>query len=99
MSRAGRWLDALRRKVGATSWVPRRAHLARCGVLLTDADDFDESETRAIRSLVRKPLMLNVVIVGGSRTRWESPLERLAQDLGGSVRYLKREIASGSGGR
>jgi len=102
MSRAGRWLDALEAEGRSDHRAGFRDALAfRPDVvyLLTDADDFDQSETRAIRSLVRKPLMLNVVIVGGSRTRWESPLERLAQDLGGSVKYLKREVASGSGGR
>jgi von Willebrand factor type A domain len=58
--------------------------------LLTDADDLDANETRAIRSLIRQPVTINAAIFGGRRTKWETPLKRLVQQSGGSVRYLIR---------
>ena len=100
--RAGKWLGALEAEGRSDHRAGFRDALGfRPDVvyLLTDADDLDENDTRAIRSLVRDRLVLNVVIIGTSRTRWETPLERLVHELGGTVRYLKCEVASGSGSR
>ena len=91
-SRAGTWLDNLLAEGGsdhrggireAISFGPDAIYL------LTDADDLDERDARALRRLLRKPVRLSVAIFG-SRTRpaAESPLERLAREYGGSVRYV-----------
>src|SRR5262245_38085773 len=56
--------------------------------LLTDMDDLDAKETRAIRAMLRRPIRLNVAIVGGRRDRSDSPLERLVRDFGGQVTYV-----------
>jgi len=58
--------------------------------LLTDADDLDAIETRAIRSLIRQPVTINAAIFGGRRTKWETPLERLVQQSGGTIKYIRR---------
>jgi hypothetical protein len=58
--------------------------------LLTDADDLDEKETRAIRAIMRRPVELNVAIFGGGRKETDTPLERLVRDFGGEVRHLGR---------
>ncbi|HKA08216.1 MAG TPA: hypothetical protein VKD71_13235 [Gemmataceae bacterium] len=56
--------------------------------LLTDADDLDVKETRAIRTLLRRPLQLNAAIFGGRRDKADTPLERLVRDFGGQVTYV-----------
>ena len=56
--------------------------------LLTDADDLDVKETRAIRSMLRRPIRLNVAIFGGRRDVSDTPLEGLVHDFGGQVTYV-----------
>lgn len=58
--------------------------------LLTDADDLDEKEVRAIRALFQNPVCLNVAVFGPHRPAGETPLEQLTRDCGGSVRYVGR---------
>jgi von Willebrand factor type A domain len=56
--------------------------------LLTDADDLDAKETRAIREMLRRPIRLNSAILGPRREKVDTPLERLIRDFGGEVRYV-----------
>jgi von Willebrand factor type A domain len=93
VERAARWLADLTAE-------GRSDHRAGCRdalafrpdaiYLLTDADDLDANETRAIRSLIRQPVTINAAIFGGRRTKWETPLEGLTQQSGGTVRYANR---------
>jgi hypothetical protein len=57
--------------------------------LLTDADDLDEREVKAIAELVRLSVSLNVTLfaAGPVRHAAESPLERFVRFRGGEIRY------------
>jgi hypothetical protein len=56
--------------------------------LLTDADDLDAKETRAIREMLRRPIRFNAAIFGARREKADTPLERLVRDFGGQVTYV-----------
>ena len=56
--------------------------------LLTDADDLEEADVRAIAELLRTPVRISVAVFGGIRPAASTPLERLAERTGGSVRYF-----------
>lgn len=92
--RAERWLDALTSE-GRSDHAAgvREALTGRPDVvfLLTDADDLDEREVRAIRALLRDRVYFVAAVFGSSvRPATETPLERLAAETGGSVRYVGR---------
>lgn len=56
--------------------------------LLTDADDLDDAEVRAIGPLLRTPARLTAAVFGGNRPARATPLERLAERTGGAVTYV-----------
>jgi len=53
--------------------------------LLTDADDLEEKEVRAIQALVRDRVLLNVVLIGTPPKESETPLRKLCELTGGSI--------------
>ncbi|HJZ94082.1 MAG TPA: hypothetical protein VKE40_24625 [Gemmataceae bacterium] len=57
--------------------------------LLTDADDLDEREVKAIAGLVRPSVFLNVTLFapGPIRHTADTPLERFVRLRGGLIRY------------
>jgi von Willebrand factor type A domain len=91
--RAGAWLDQLPAE-------GRSNHVAgvRDGlwlhpdaiVLLTDADDLDDGEVRAIAKLMRAPVRLSVAIFGSARPARQTPLERLVREHAGVIQYVER---------
>jgi hypothetical protein len=91
--RADRWLDELlaegssNHRVGIQEalWLRPNALF-----LLTDADDLDEREVKAISSLMREPVYLTAAVFGGGGQTRETPLERLTKETGGGVRYVGR---------
>lgn len=91
--RAERWLDTL---VAEGSSNHRTGMLEAIALhpdavfLLTDADDLDEKEVRAIRLLIREPVSLTAAVFGGTRPKRETPLERLTREMGGEVKYVGR---------
>jgi len=90
---AAEWLDGLMAEGGSNHVAGFRDALwfqPDVVFLLTDADDLDAKETRAIRSMVRRPIRLNVAIFGGRRDGSDTPLERLVRDLGGEVTYVRQ---------
>jgi hypothetical protein len=91
--RAGRWLDSLVAEGSSDHRAGVRDALSLhpdAIFLLTDADDLDEKEVRAIRVLLREPVCLTAAVFGGSRPKRETPLERLTQEMGGDVKYVGR---------
>jgi hypothetical protein len=56
--------------------------------LLTDADDLDVAEVRAINGMLRTPVVLSAAVFGARPSGSETPLERLVNRTGGSVTYL-----------
>ena len=56
--------------------------------LLTDADDVNEKEVKAIRALLRDPVYFSVALFGDSRTKATTPLRELAIEMGGDIRVL-----------
>jgi hypothetical protein len=91
--RAERWLDGLiaegssNHRVG----IQEALWLRPDGIFfLTDADDLDEREVKAISSLMREPVYLTATVFGGERRAQESPLERLTKETGGGMRYVHR---------
>jgi hypothetical protein len=53
--------------------------------LLTDADDLEESDVRAIRTLMRTPVYLTAVVFGSQPATGATPLGRLVDAMGGSI--------------
>jgi hypothetical protein len=89
--RAAEWMDGLMAE-GRSDHIAGFRDALWCQpdviFLLTDADDLDEKETRAIRSLVRRPAQVHAAICGSQRDRTNSPLERLVRDLGGELQHV-----------
>ena len=56
--------------------------------LLTDADDLEESDVRAIAALIRTPVRLSAAVFRGHRPAAVTPLERLVGRFNGSVQYV-----------
>lgn len=93
VERAGAWMDQLQAE-------GRSNHVAgvRDGlwlhpdliILLTDADDLDESEVGGIARLVRTPVRLSVAIFGSQRPATATPLERFVRQIGGTIEYVQR---------
>jgi hypothetical protein len=93
VSRAGAWLDQLRADGGSNHAVGMQEGLwlrPDAVFLLTDADDLDETEVRAIARVMRTPVYLSVAIFGDRRQRAETPLERLVRRCGGAVQHFPR---------
>lgn len=91
--RASRWLDALTAEGSSDHVRGFREALSLHSdavFLLTDADDLDEKEVRAIRALVHEPVHLTAAVFGGARPKRETPLERMTREMRGSVRYVGR---------
>jgi von Willebrand factor type A domain len=91
VEQAGQWLERLTAEGRSDHRAGFRDALAFRSdtiCLLTDADDLDVKETRAIRSLIHQSVTINAAIFGGHRTQGETPLERLVQNSGGNVRYV-----------
>jgi hypothetical protein len=57
--------------------------------LLTDADDLEESDVRAIAALIRTPVRLSAAVFAGHRPAAVTPLERLVGRFDGSVQYVE----------
>jgi hypothetical protein len=93
VSDAGKWLDELVAE-GASDHRAGLREAVACHpnaiFLLTDADDLEEREVRAIRSMLKRPLYLSVAVFGSERPAGETPLERLTGEFGGQVRYVGR---------
>jgi von Willebrand factor type A domain len=93
VGRAGAWLDQLRAEGGSNHVAGMREGLwlrPDAVFLLTDADDLDETEVRAIAKLIRTPVPLSVAIFGGHHRVAGTPLEQLVRQSGGTVRYIPR---------
>jgi hypothetical protein len=89
---ADRWLAALTAEGGSNHRAGFREALAAKPTelfLLTDADDLEESDVRAIASLIRTPLRLSAAVFAGHRPAAVTPLERLVGKFDGSVRYVQ----------
>lgn len=56
--------------------------------LLTDADDLEAADVRAVAGLLRTPVRISAAVFGGNRPAAGTPLERLAERTGGSVQYV-----------
>jgi hypothetical protein len=87
-ARAERWLDGLLAEGTSKHLVGIREALwlhPDAIFLLTDADDLDEKEAKAIRGLLKTPVYLSVVLFGSGQTTGNSPLIRLATEMGGKV--------------
>ena len=91
VERAAHWLKGLpaegqsRHKAGfqeALGWRPDAL------LLLTDADDLEWAEVRAISGMVRTPVTISAAVVTGRRRTSASPLAGLVNRTGGSVTYL-----------
>jgi hypothetical protein len=92
-SRAERWLNDLMAEGSSNHRVgiQEALWLRPDGIFfLTDADDLDEREVKAISSLMRDPVYLTATVFGGGRQMQESPLERLTKETGGGVRFIGR---------
>jgi hypothetical protein len=89
--RAERWLDTLVAEGSSDHRAGVREALSLHPdtiFVLTDADDLDEKEVRAIRVLLRERVCLTAAVFGGSRPKHETPLERLTREMGGEVKYV-----------
>jgi hypothetical protein len=90
--RAGAWLDQLAAEGASKHVLGMREGLwlhPDVVVLLTDADDLDETEVRAVAKLVRTPVRLDVAIFGSRRPALATPLERLVHERGGATQYVE----------
>ena len=88
IERAGRWLDGLLAEGSSNHVAGLREALWQqpdAVFLLTDADDLEEKEVKAIRVLVRDRVLLNVVLFGSGLKTNETPLRRLCEMTGGAV--------------
>jgi hypothetical protein len=88
---AGRWLATLTAEGGSDHRAGFRDALAAKPThiyLLTDADDLEESDVRAIAALIRTPIRVSATVFGGRRGPTRTPLERLTGTTGGSVVYF-----------
>jgi len=88
---ADRWLASLTAEGGSNHKAGfRDAMTARPDqlFLLTDADDLDESDVRAIAALIRTPVRLSAAVFAGHRPAGVTPLERLVGRFNGSVQYF-----------
>jgi hypothetical protein len=56
--------------------------------LLTDADDLEWADVRAIKAQLRTPVVISAAVFGGLRPASGTPLEGLVGRTGGSVTYL-----------
>jgi von Willebrand factor type A domain len=93
VGRAVAWLDQLRAEGGSNHVAGMREGLwlrPEAIFLLTDADDLDETEVRAIAKLIRTPVSLSMAIFGGRHRAADTPLERLVRQCGGTVQYIPR---------
>lgn len=93
VERADRWLGELTaegRSDHRAGFVDALAVHPDMIVLLTDADDLDESDVRAIRSRLRPGVTLTAIVLGGRRAPRETPLDRLTRATGGEVRHVER---------
>jgi hypothetical protein len=89
--RADRWLATLTAEGGSNHRAGfREAMSARPDqlFLLTDADDLEESDVRAIAALIRTPVRLSAAVLAGHRPAAVTPLERLVGKFNGSVLYV-----------
>lgn len=86
--RASRWLDGLIAEGRSEHRLGFREALwlhPNAMFLLTDADDFDEKEVKAIRNLMREPIHLSVALFGSRKSKNQSPLTRLVEDSRGRI--------------
>ncbi len=89
--RAGRWLDTLFAEGSSDhrSGIREALSLHPDAIfLLTDADDLDEKEVRAIRVLLHDPVYFSAAVFGGTQSKRGTPLERLTREMGGAVKYV-----------
>lgn len=89
---ADRWLVSLTAEGGSNHRAGFRDALAAKPdevFLLTDADDLEESDVRAVAALIRGPVRLSAAVFAGHRPAAVTPLERLVGRFNGSVRYVK----------
>ena len=89
--RASDWLNGLTAEGGSKHLTGFREALAArpdAVFLLTDADDLEESDVRAIAGLIQPPVRLSAAVFGGHRPAADTPLERLTRKLGGSIVYV-----------
>jgi hypothetical protein len=89
--RADRWLASLCAEGGSNHRAGfRDAMSARPDqlFLLTDADDLEELDVRAIAALIRTPVRLSAAVFTGYRPVAGTPLERLVGRFNGSVLYV-----------
>ena len=92
-AKASRWLESLTAEGSSnhrTGMLEALRMRPDAIFLLTDADDLDDKEVRAIRALIHEPVCLNVAVFGNQRPKGETPLERMTHDFGGKVRYVGR---------
>jgi Ca-activated chloride channel family protein len=88
---ADRWLASLSAEGGSNHKAGFRDALAATPdelFLLTDADDLEESDVRAIAALIRTPVRLSAAVFRGHRPAAVTPLERLVGRFNGSVQYV-----------
>lgn len=86
--RAIRWLDTLLAEGSSNHLVGLREALWQqpdAVFLLTDADDLEAKEVKAIASLVRDRVLLNAVLFGSGLRTIETPLQRLCESTGGTI--------------
>jgi hypothetical protein len=91
IDRAAEWLNALSAEGRSDHRAGFREALGcRPDVLflITDADDLDWAEVRAINAMLRTPVVLSAAVFGGRRSGSVTPLERLVSRTGGSVMYV-----------
>jgi hypothetical protein len=87
------WLDQLRAEGRSNHLAGIREGLCfrpDAVILLTDADDLDDREVKAIATLVRSRAHLSMAIVGDRQGGSETPLARLVRDMGGTVQHVGR---------
>lgn len=90
--RADRWLASLTAEGGSNHRTGFREAMAAKPdqlFLLTDADDLEESDVRAIAALIRTPVRLSAAVFAGHRPAAVTPLERLVGRFNGSVQYVE----------
>jgi hypothetical protein len=88
---AAHWLAALPAEGGSDHRAGFREALAAKPshvYLLTDADDLEESDVRAIAAWIRTPIRVSAAVFGGRRPTARTPLDRLTGTTGGSVVYF-----------
>lgn len=93
VERAGRWLAALAPEGGSKHVVGFKeafSHRPDMVLLLTDADDLEGSDVRAINSMNRNRAVVMAAVFGGIRPAHETPLERLVRSTGGAIRFVER---------